>query len=204
MRKEVVLPEGKTLWLEAFTGEVVSERAWTETKISSHNTVGYVNSAGVSVGGGQKVTSQTIDKKQIWLRGAAGDKCFDFTNVNLNVLPGHKLTVIDGGCIGLEKTNHFYIDLPTTDQYFDLFDKKNQTGYLIDLGLISIPSFFLRIALAAIFFIILVMNNFALTGFAVFFGTVANEFYFLPKKRKPTIDIIKNAIESIKIEAGVT
>lgn len=198
MRKEFVLPGGDKMWLEAITGEVISERAWTETQVSSRAAVGYATSSGAVIGGGQKVTSTTIDKKQIWVRGGAGDKCFDFKNIDLNVLPGHKITVIDGGGVSNDKAVHFYIDLPTTGSYFDLFNKKTATGYLVDVGVISLPMFFLRIGAAFMFMLVLMSSM--LLGWIGLIGLAVNEFYFLPKQRKPVIAAINAAIESMMKE----
>lgn len=198
MRKELVLPGGEKMWLEATTGEVVSERAWSETQVSSRAAVGYATSSGAVIGGGQRVTSTTIDKKQIWVRGADGDKCFDFKNVDLSVLPGHKITVIDGGGVDNGKSVHFYIDLPSTNSCFDLFNKKTATGYLVDVGVVSLPMFFLRLGAAFVFMLILMSSM--LLGWLGLIGLAVNEFYFLPKQRKPAIAAINSAIESMMKE----
>lgn len=89
------LSNGVDFRIYSITGEVVADRKWSETEVSSSPTVGFHHAAsGITYGGGQEVSSQTSNKKEFWLRTMDGtEKEVTLVDFPVSYRSGHVLTV---------------------------------------------------------------------------------------------------------------
>ena len=123
MGKTFVLNDGRQVWTNSFTGIVIESSSRTETKISSESTVGYTNAQGVTVGGGQSVSSTSLEIRTCWLRSANGtEKEFTFINNNLGYRAGHCLTVVWAGIQGVDSNMKIFIYQHSTDKIWSAFE----------------------------------------------------------------------------------
>lgn len=144
MRKELALENGKQIWVESFTGDVLEARAWSETSISSQQNMGFVTKSGVVMGGGTSIKSKTVEKREIWLRLDDGtEKCFAFSNVTLQARAGHRLTIVKAGKPEDSEGTILSIHQHTTNESID-FVSKDLNRILYGLGIFSFGLFILR------------------------------------------------------------
>jgi hypothetical protein len=87
--------------LHTFTGEVVDEKKWTSTQVSS-------SGGGYNVGSGQNnpvsISSSSETHDQFFLKDETGrEQAIELTNANVAIRKGHRVTVIWGILRGQER-----------------------------------------------------------------------------------------------------
>lgn len=98
MQKIFTLSNGKKININYLKGDVIEEKDWSEEKINSTSSPGFVTKGGVIIGGGTTVRSETIARQNIWLRLEDGkEQCFSTQNRQIPTRSGHKIIMITGG-----------------------------------------------------------------------------------------------------------
>lgn len=97
MKKEIALRDGRTARIVSFTGKVIGDRQWTDTRLHSTPAAGVVTAQGAVIGGGQNVHSTSVSKHEFWLRRHDGvEQAFTLHDQALQVRDGHVVTVYLG------------------------------------------------------------------------------------------------------------
>lgn len=102
------LPSGRRLSFCRLTGEVLGDKKWAETHVSSSGGGGYVSGHG-GVVMAPTVTSQTVTRSEIWVRDdAGGEHAIELADFGVPVRPGQRLTAV-WGILDDEKTGPYYL-----------------------------------------------------------------------------------------------
>lgn len=156
--------DGREFIMREFTGEVLENRAWSETETystTSHSMPMHLGnnnwSASVPT---TNIHSDTTNKLEFWLKNSDGKETdFTISNRNVKLRVGHVVTVYYGHFQGATSSPLFKVVNHTTNESRDLFmdDGKRVVKLLQDAGLLIKPGFLLNAFIMVLLFSIILI-----------------------------------------------
>lgn len=189
-----LLVRGRSIDFEAVAGEVVGNRKWAETHVTSTGGGGVVGGYGGIVTA-PSIRSRTVTKSEIWLRDTAGQEHpIQFTGLDIPVREGHQVTAVGATPDGKSRRQVVLICNRTTGQFLvnhrALVSMATKLGFFgVLMGLAALPSFFLALA-----------GNIL---FAVISGGIALYLTTIWKKHKADMDLMRGHIDKIRVAIGI-
>ena len=147
MKKNIVLTNGKNVTVNYVEGIVLEQKDWTDQKITSSAAPGYVGKNGIMMGGGTKISSETIFRQKIWLRLESGeDISFDTQNRVVPAREGHTVIMITGHVNQNKPGSFLGAYTYNGDKKIDFMQGGYSRAALLGTGLASVAGIMVRTA----------------------------------------------------------
>lgn len=112
----LIPPELRTLTVgqnriefQAFSGEVITDRKWSETHVHSSGGGGYLGSHGGYIRP-PSISSTVVTRSQFWLRDNAGREIsVSGSDLDFEVRPGHRVTAVCGYTEASERGTYVFL-----------------------------------------------------------------------------------------------